>query len=99
MVKCLTGLIPSASSRKHKHTATSCLPICLVVALALFACLQLSVRQMTASLRYPATDEEEDVDLTELLRDKCIAVGAHTPHIICVHMLLTLPLCVCLRVQ
>jgi hypothetical protein len=37
--------------------------------------LQVSTKDMVAHLRYPSTNEEENVSLDELIRDKCIAVS------------------------
>lgn len=37
--------------------------------------MQVDVRERTASLRYPETNEEEHVSLDELIQEKCIAVG------------------------
>eukprot|EP00878_Enallax_costatus_P029218 GHUV01031663.1.p1 GENE.GHUV01031663.1~~GHUV01031663.1.p1 ORF type:complete len:108 (+),score=27.03 GHUV01031663.1:397-720(+) len=36
---------------------------------------EMNVREHVAYLRYPETNEEEQVSLDELIQDKCIAVG------------------------
>eukprot|EP00877_Chromochloris_zofingiensis_P014893 jgi/Chrzof1/9658/Cz04g11080.t1 len=36
--------------------------------------LELRVKDMAASVKYPATNEFEDIDLDELIKEKCIAV-------------------------
>lgn len=39
--------------------------------------MQLRVKDMAASVKYPATNEFEDIDLDELIKEKCIAVGEY----------------------
>jgi hypothetical protein len=50
------------------HVSACLLPLLLLL-------LQFDAHQKTALVVYPETHEEEWINLTELVRDKCIAVG------------------------
>lgn len=74
---CITALHANSRSWTHHKAVPAHHACCAFSAHRPCNPMQLDVAGMAAHVRYPETDEEEDIDLKELMAERCVAVRAY----------------------